>query len=332
MVALFAGLDVSHKTTSICVVDAKGGILLETDTETTPDAIARALRPYKRQLRSVGQEAGNAAPWLEQELSRAKYPMVCMDPLRASLALRARLNKTDTNDARGLAQLLASGTFARSHVKTTEAIQIRTVLLLREAIVHKERDLTSALRMAERRLVVEGKPKRSALRSEAREAVRTAKTSIKAAIAALHIERGRMDKVVEALAKEHDVCRRLMTIPGVGPIAALTYVSAIDNPHRFKSSRNVGAYFGMTPRQFQSGEISKSGGISHRGDSSVRKALYSASFAMLNKSKANFPLRRWGRKIAETKGARIAYIAVARKLAVLMHHLWVTGQDFDPTK
>lgn len=333
MVALYAGLDVSHKTTSICVVDRKGDIVLETSTETAPAAIALALKPYKRQLKHVGQESGTVAPWLEKELMRARYPMVCLDPLRASMALKARLNKTDANDARGLAQLLATGIFIRSHVKSIEAIRIRAALSLREALVNKERDLASVVRMTERRLVVEGpKAKKSAPRSASREAVRICKASTQTIIAALKQERQKLDKVVAALAREDDICRRLMTIPGVGPITALNFVAAIDNPERFESSRNVGAYFGLTPRQYQSGETSKSGGISHRGDNSVRKALYVAAFALIKTSKSDCQLARWGRRLAEAKGNKVAYIAVARKLAVLMHHLWIAGQNFDPKR
>jgi len=330
MVALFAGLDVSQKMTSICIVNVKGKVIFETDAETAPAAIAEALKPYKRQLKSVGQEAGNAAPWLETELKRAKFPMVCLDPLRASLSLKAKLNKTDTNDARGLAQLLASGIFVRAHVKSVDAIRIRAALVLREAIVAKERDLTSALRMSERRLVVdEVSRKRSVLRSESRDAVRMAKGCVRSAIANLQSERAKLDKMVASLAKGHDICQRLMTIPGVGPITALTFVAAIDDPTRFKSSRHVGAYFGLTPRRYQSGEVSKSGGISHRGDSSMRKALFIAATSLVARSGTDCSLRRWGRKLASAKGAKVAYIAVARKLAVLMHHLWLTGQEFD---
>lgn len=333
MVALFAGLDVSQKMTSICVVDAKGGVVFEADTETVPAAIARVLKPYKRQLKSVGQEAGNAAPWLEKELIRAKFPMVCLDPLRASLSLRARLNKTDTNDARGLAQLLATGLFVRAHVKSVDAIRIRAALVLRDAIVAKERDLTSAIKMTERRLVVEEvSRKRAVLKSESRDAVCIAKASVRSAITSLQKERAKLDKMVVSLAREHDVCQRLMTIPGIGPITALTFVAAIDDPLRFKSSRHVGPYFGLTPRLYQSGETKKSGGISRRGDNSMRKALYIAATSLLTRSGTDCSLRRWGRRLARTKGAKVAYIAVARKLAILMHQLWVTGQDFDAAR
>ena len=329
---LYAGLDVSYATTSICVVDAKGKIVHEALTDTAPEAIATVLKPYKRQLKCVGQETGNLAPWLEGELARAKYPMVCLDPLRTSLALGARLNKTDKNDARGLAQLLVGGTFTRSHTKSVEAIRIRAVLALRESIVRRGRDMARVIDMVERRLIVD-QPKRRkvALRSTSREAVVDSLASTREGIAALTAQRRKLDKVIRELAKDSDVCQRLMTIPGVGPITALSFIASVDDPTRFASSRNLGAYFGLTPRAFQSGVSSRSGRISHRGNSDVRKALFIAAFCLLNRSRKDCALRRWGLRLAETKGRKKAYIAVARKLAVLMHHLWITGQDFDPS-
>lgn len=334
MPSLYAGLDVSDKSTAVCIVTAKGATVLETETATAPDAIAAVLKPFKRQLKCVGQESGNMAPWLEQGLARAKFPMVCLDPAKAHASLNGRLNKTDVNDARGLALILATGIYSRAHVKSVEAVRIRSVLLLRESIVRKGQDLSRSLTATGKRLKVDQQKaaKRVSLRSESREALRAALGIVKASAAAMSADRLKLDKIITALAKENDVCCRFMKIPGVGPITALSFFAAIDDPKRFASSRNVGAYFGLTPRTFQSGESSRSGGISHRGDSMVRRMLYIAAFSMLVKSKSKCSVRRWGLKVARTKGSKVAYVAVARKLAVLMHHLWVTGQDFDPAR
>jgi transposase len=141
-----------------------------------------------------------------------------------------------------------------------------------------------------------------------------------------------LDRSVRAIAMGDNICCRLMSIPGVGPITALSFVVAIDDPARFTSSRVVAAYLGLTPRVFQSGVSLKSGGISHRGDSMTRKTLVAAARTLLLKAKTDCALKRWGLQIAKSKGYKIAYIAVARKLAVLMHHLWITGEDFDPAR
>lgn len=332
MPSLYAGLDVSQGTTAICVVDAKGAVVLHSEAMTSPDAIARVLRPIRSKLKIVGQEAGNIAPFLEQELRRARFPMICLDAGRAHATLKGRLNKTDKNDAHGLALLLASGLYSRSYVKSNEAIRVRAFLVLREATVRKARDLRGVVNMTERRLVVDKKVGRRKLQTDSQLALSAAMSSVKASAKALLVERDKLEKVANALAKDNDVCARLMTIPGVGPIAALTFFAAVDDPKRFETSRDVGAYFGLTPRTFQSGEITKSGGISHRGDSAVRKALYIAAQSLVLRAGTNCSLRNWGRKIARTKGARVAYVAVARRLAVLMHHLWVTGAEFDPTR
>jgi transposase len=333
MSGLYAGLDVSQETTKICVVDAKGAVQLETETATSPDAIAGTLKPYRRQLRCVGQESGNMTPWLEQALIKARFPMVALDPARAHATLNRRLNKTDTNDAHGLALLLASGLYSRAYTKRSEAVRIRALLVLRESIVRKGVDLASMIRMTEQRLVSDRqKQPRRASSNDGQQALGAALAIVKARTATLQDDRNRLDRIVTKLAKENDICQRLMTIPGVGPITALTFIAAVDDPKRFSSSRDVGAYFGLTPRTFQSGNSSRSGGISHRGDHSVRKALYAAAFSLVFRFKADCALGRWGRRIARIKGTRLACTAVARKLAVLMHHLWITGEEFDPER
>jgi transposase len=141
-----------------------------------------------------------------------------------------------------------------------------------------------------------------------------------------------LDDALLKTAKADSVCQRLMTVPGVGPLTALAFKAAVDDPARFRSSRAVGAYFGLTPRRRQSGQMDVSGHISRMGDETVRTALYSAAFVLLTVSKSKCPLRLWGLRLKEEKGLKLAAVAVARKMAVIMHRMWVTERDFDPTE
>ena len=137
-----------------------------------------------------------------------------------------------------------------------------------------------------------------------------------------------LDKQARILAKDDPVCQQFMSAPGVGKITALTYKAAVDDPTRFKKSRTVAAHFGLTPRRFQSGEIDKPGRISKAGDPAVRAALYLAARSLIVRSKKWSELKVWGMKLVKTKGHRKAVTAVARKLAVILHKMWIGGTDF----
>jgi transposase len=330
----YAGLDVSDKTTCVCVLGADGAVACEQSVETNPSAIARALSPYKRVLEKVGLESGSKAAWLHKELSKRRYPIVCMDARVAHGALSTQRNKTDKNDARGLAQVLRNGWYANAYVKSDEASRLRLLLIHRRVLKRKAVSLELALRGSVKPLgaVVEKKAGQLRLKQRPRRAdplVTSLAEAMVRARGALLREVEPLDEMVEKLAKKDPVCRRLMTIPGVGPVTALTYRAAVDDPHRFKSSRNVAAHFGLTPRRFQSGAMDITGHISKMGDKSVRSALYEAAIVMLTVSKSPCRLRQWGLRLRERKGVKPAAIAVARKLAVIMHRMWLTGCDFD---
>lgn len=334
MPKLYAGLDVSDLTTAICVVDHMGTKILEHTADTTPEAIAAVLKPYRRSLQLVGQEAGRRASWLHKELTLAKLPMCCIETRRAHAVLSTRTNKTDANDAHGLALLLANNLFTSAHIKGDEAVQIRAVLGLRDNLLEAIGSLENATKASRQttRTPMSKTRRKKAQQTDSESAFEASLSSINAAIVALDVERTKFDAVIRSLAKTNTACQRLTSIPGVGPITALIFVATVDDPFRFKNSRDVAAYLGLTPIVRQSGQSSWSGSISRRGDTAARKALYMAARSLLLTSKTDCRLRRWGLGIAQAKGYKLAYIAVARKLAVLMHHLWVTGHDFDPAR
>ena len=133
---------------------------------------------------------------------------------------------------------------------------------------------------------------------------------------------------VEAVSKDNPVCRRLMTAPGVGPIIALSFVTAVDNPLRFSNDEDIGAYFGLTPKQHQSGETDYQEGISRLGNSMTRVHLVQAATILLSSSRKWSTLKAWGMKVAKRRGFNKARIAVARKLAIILHRMWINEQDF----
>ena len=145
---------------------------------------------------------------------------------------------------------------------------------------------------------------------------------------ALRAEYQVLHRAVLAIVREDTVCRRLMTVPGVGAVVAITYTSAVDDPARFGRSRAVGAHFGLTPKRYQSGETDVTGGISKAGDALVRTVLYEAANVMLTRAGRFSTLKRWALEVAQRRGMRRAKVALARKLATVLHRLWVDGSEF----
>jgi len=332
MAKVFAGLDVADRTTQVCVVDNSGRTIFECITDTEPIALVNALKPFRRVLGAVGMEAGVKSAWLYKGLTAKKYPVYCLDPLQTHAALSARRNKSDKNDANGMALLLCRGIFAATYVKSYEARRTRTLLVHRKALQRKAIDVFAALRMTLKSfgasVDIKGKTPKVVMAKRDTEILALAASMLRAH-AALKAEYLFLDSMARKQAAADPVCRRLMTIPGVGPLTALTFRAAVDDPERFHSSRNVAAHFGLTPRRFQSGEHDVMGSISKRGDRAVRSVLYEAASVLIAVSKSKAPLRQWATALAARKGFKVAAVACARKLAVIMHRMWITGRDFD---
>jgi transposase len=245
-------------------------------------------------------------------------------------------NKTDKNDARGIAQILRTGWYSRVHVKSMESHLIRALLSSRKTILKKCVDLENEIRGLIRLLGIRlpGTLKHGAYDALLRQAIETDATMVNSLIPLLDARLMlyqtylKLDNQVKALVREDPICQRLMTVPGVGVITALTFKAAVDDPTRFKRSRTVAAHFGLTPRRFQSGEFDNPGRISKAGDPDVRCALYVAAHSLMVRSDQWCSLKVWGIKLMKTKGHRRATVAVARKLAVILHQMWLNGTDF----
>lgn len=332
----FAGLDVSLDTTQICVVDPKGSIVLETQTETHPLAIAERLKATGWTFSRVGFEAQNTAEWLYFGLIKARLPAICIDALHASRILKNRLNKTDRNDARGIADLMRLGQFRAVHIKSPQARQMKTLIAARALLQSKAMDLENAIYGFVRGAGIKF-PKTAAKAFEARARAVIGPSPVIALIEPLLAARRalreafeRADRALVAQVRQDRVCERLMTVPGVGPLTALTYRAVIDDPARFARSRSVAAHLGLTPATRQSGRMSRRGRITRSGDGDLRRALFNAARAVMSPRTGANPLRRWAQAIGERRGKLKAIIALARRLAVLLHRLWVDETEFRP--
>ena len=335
----FAGLDVGMEATAICVIDREGKVVLETSVTTDPDAIFEALKPYAAKLRRVGHEAGSLSPWLQVELRRRGLPAICLEAWHARAALSAMRNKTDKADARGIAHIMRAGWFREVHVKSEESYRLRLLLTQRRNLKRKFLDIENAIRHSIKTFGLRlGKVSRGEFEARVRELVAgdaliaELTECMLRARAALWQEYVRLHKVVVAIVRHDELCRRFMRIPGIGPINALAYKTSIDDPQRFRRSKTVGAYLGLTSRRWQSGtSIDVQGHISKAGDGDVRHPLYEAANIMLTRYRGFSSLKAWGLKIAKKRGHKRACVTVARKLAVIMHRMLVDGTPFSTT-
>ena len=330
-----AGIDVSLERSSVCVVDATGRIVREAKVPSEPEALVGFFRRLGLPVTRIGLEAGPLSQWLHAGLTAAGFEAVLLETRHVKAALSAMTVKTDRKDARGIAQLLRMGWYRPVHRKSPPAQEVRALLVGRKLLQGKLLDVELSIRGILRgfglKLGVVGK---GGFAARVRELVagqptleRVAEATLRAR-EALRAEYLTLHRAVLAIVRADATCRRLMTVPGVGALVAVTFASAVDDPARFGRSRAVGAHFGLTPKKYQSGETDVTGGISKVGDAMVRTALYEAANVMLTRSGKFSTLKRWALEVAERRGMRRAKVALARKLATVLHRLWVDGSEF----
>lgn len=333
---VYAGLDISDKLTHVCVVDGEGETLRRDAVASDPEVLAKWLKRHCPSLARVVLETGALSSFLYHGLVERDVAVTCICARHARKALSARVNKSDVNDAESLAQLARTGWFKPVHMKAEGTHVDRAALKIREQLVSSRNAMASQLRgmlkLFGLRLGKVTTPAKRRARLEAlfgqRPDLRAVFAGLVASIEALEAQIARSLKLLERRAAGDPVCARLMSVPGVGPVTALTFVSSIEDPARFSRGRDAGAYAGLVPRRSQSGERDYSGRISKAGDPLLRSALYEAANSILARVKRPFALQSWGRKLAETKGGKRARVAVARKLAALLHHLWRSETEF----
>lgn len=336
----YAGLDVSLRSCAVCVVDGKGTVLYERDLPCEIEEIAGYLTALPVTIERIGFESGTLSQHLFYGLKAEGFDVVCMEARQVSAALSAMRNKTDRNDARGIAQILRTGWFSPVHMKSWEAHGVRALLSTRKALLSKTIDLANEVRGLLKIFGIR-LPKTVKHGSfdgvvrpmiEIDEVLAHAMLPLLDARLVLYQHFLELDRRVKRAASQDEVCMRMMTVPGVSPIAALTFKAAVDDPARFKRSRTVAAHFGLTPRRYQSGEHDNPGRISKAGDRDVRATLYAAANALLMRTMAGSQIKSWGMRLMRTKGRRRAVVAVARKLAVLLHRMWADGTEFRSEK
>ncbi len=331
----FAGLDVSLEETAICIVDEEGRIVREVRAASEPEALVAFFSACGLVMERVGLEACSLTAWLHQGLTAAGISAICIEARQAKAAMGAMPNKTDRNDARGIAQIRRTSWYRAVHVKSPTCRSWRALLTARRMVLNKRRDLENGVRALLREAGLKvGTPARKDFPARVRElavgdAVLTGLVaSLLSIIDAMTREIEKLTKCVLDEVRVEPTCRRLMTVPGVGPLTALAFRATVDRPERFRKSRDVGAHLGLTPRRYQSGETDVQGRISRCGDELARTALYEAAHSLLIRSTRWSALRAWGMTIAKRRGMARARVAVARKLAVILHRMWADGSEF----
>jgi transposase len=336
----YVAFDVSKQTSEVVVVDEAGTCLVRRKVRTDPLALAAFVKKHGENVALVGFEAGPLSTWLYHELKAAGLPVVCMDAWRARAALSARINKTDRTDALGLADLLRVDFHHGVHVKSYAAHELRMLLKARDVLVAQRRTLQNKVRgLLETFGLILGKGsggRFAVLVEEALEAQPSLRRGIEPLMGLWREARQAavdMHRQLRRLAEADADCRRLMTTPGVGPLTALAFKSAVDEPARFHDSRAVGAYFGLTPKRHQSGKMDHTGKISRAGDGFMRSLLFEAAQCLYFRSKRDTALKSWAQALAARSGTKKALVALARKLAVILHaqlvHGLRHGRDFD---
>ena len=331
----FVGLDISQAMTHLCVVDGKGKKVWQGKCPTNPDEIAKTIQARSAAATLIGLESGALSPWLWHALKGMGLPVVCIDARHAHGALGMQINKTDANDAHGIAQMMRTNFFKEITVKSLDSHRIRTLLGARAQLVGIRTDLKNQVRGVLKTFgfmvshsVEKGFEAKVRGTTTEQPLLQKMVNPLMEVLKIVQEQVAALDRLVGDYAENDVICRNLMTIPGIGAVTAVAFTAAVDDPKRFKKSRTVGAYFGLTNRRYQSGEMDYNGRISKCGDKLVRSYLYEAAGVLLTRTKTWSALKSWGLRIAKRSGMGKAKVAVARKLAVIMHQMWITGEAF----
>lgn len=335
----FIGLDVSLKTTSICIMDKTGKILSEIVAETSPKAIAEEILATKLPIELVGLECGGTSHWLTKELKKLEFPAICIDAKKMSAAISIRTNKTDRNDAQEIANALRTGYYKEIYQKQDHIMEKQTLLTVRRNLINQRTQSINCIRgilkmlghlscgssQNEEKFV----SRVQNILMELNEDVYLSINCLLNAYKTVSQEILKIDNRVEVITEEDEDVQLLKTIPGVGAVTAMTFKLEIDDPIRFKQSRSVGAYIGMVPKQYSSGEVVKQGAISKTGSGELRTLLCQSAMCMMYNTKSWSRPKLFGLKIKKKHGHKKAIVALGRKLAVIMHRMLIERKPFE---
>ncbi len=330
----YVGFDVSKEETSFCVMDDTGEILVQGKALSDPQSLFEALREHTLYPDRIVLETGTLSGWLARGLHEHGLPVDVIDARQAHAVMKLQHNKTDANDAILLAEIARTGFCRPVSVNSEAAHKQRILIKARRHLVGQRRDTQNTIRgllcaLGIRFAKGSGKlDKRVHSALEGRPDLKAMIEPLLASAEALKIQIKRLDQEVAHEAKASPASRLLMTVPGVGPITALAFVATIDDARRFARSRTVGAYLGLTSRRHQSGEMDYSGRISKYGDALMRHLLYESANSLLTIVRKSHPIKDWARRIRKRSSHKKACVALARKLAVIMHRMLITGEAF----
>ena len=288
-------------------------------------------------IEKIGLESGCLTHYLKKGLRKKGYDVVGMESRRMAAILATIINKTDKNDARGIAEALRVGHYKESVHRSDEAIEIRTILHgRRTAVEGRTHTITSIKGHLKVYGIKLGKGSSKSFREKVESAISILSPRVQNVIRSLlnildtfEKEIKDLDQAVKEIGKEDERVKLLQTIDGVGPITALAFLAEVDDPTRFEDSKDVAAYIGLTPTQYSSGEIQRQGRISKKGSKHTRCLLVEAATTLLTRCQVWSRLKAWGLKLMKKIGKKKAIIAVARKLAVTMHRMLITGKPFE---
>jgi transposase len=332
----YAGLDVAMKETFMCVVDETGKRVFESKASTSPQTIHEELAKSGVSLEKIGLEAGSLSKFLTKGLQELDLNAICIDARKMAAILSVTINKTDKNDARGIADAMRCNHYKEVNLRNCEDNAMSIFLNSRSTLVEHRGRLKNTVRgFLKTYGLCLGEVSHTKFSKIVCEVISDLPAEVTCGIEGLlksydlmNEQIKKMDKQLNELCKKDKEVQRLMEIPGVGMVVAMSYKADIGDPTRFEKSESVGAYYGMTPRQYSSGETVKMGCISKCGSKNMRTLLTEAAIVMLTRSKVWSPLKAWGIKLMKKHGFKKAAMAVGRKLSVIMHRMLITGENF----
>jgi len=321
------------RVVSICVINSEGATTHESKVFSEVADISQYIKSLNLEVKLVGFESGQLAPWLASGLKTEGHPAVCVEARHMHSALKAQNIKTDRNDARGIAHMMRMGWYKAVHIKSSESQHQRMLLGNRQCLLHKRQDIKNEVRGVLKAFGIKlGKVTAKAYAARVRE---VCSVEMMASLEPMLLVLETMDKQISVLDKQildivknNKLCRKLMTMPGIGAINALAFKATIDDPTRFNKSQDIGAFLGLIPRKYASGEVDRNGRITKCGDSLMRSFLFEAAQVLLTRVKRKSALQSWGKRIVKRRGGKVACVAVARKMAVIMHRMWIDDSTF----